>query len=141
MGRDQPTENPAQRLRITVAPWEAFQETVLERAGKVVEGERPGERIVAFENVESIQRLLTPKRLELIKSVMEDPPGSLRGLATRLERSPSEVHGDVHLLADYGILEIETDGRAKRPTVPYDAITIEVTLSLDDDPEDAAARA
>lgn len=133
MARDDPSGNGERTLRITVEPWETFKADMAEQAGRMVDGETTGERIIAFEDVESIQRLLTPKRLELIKSVMADPPVSLRRLASRLERSPSEVHGDVHLLADYGIIAMETVGRAKQPTVPYDSIEIEVTLSLEDD--------
>lgn len=119
-------------LRIKTAPWETFQEEALEAAEAVVEGDVNGDRLLAFEDVEAIQRLLTPKRLELLKSVMREPPSSLRRLAERLDRSPSEVHADVHLLVDYGVIELEAAGRAKRPHVPYEAIEIEVRLSLDD---------
>lgn len=133
MARDDTSGNGEGTLRITVEPWETFKADLVEQAGRMVDGETPGERIVAFEDIESIQRLLTPKRLELIKSVMVDPPESLRGLATRLDRSPSEVHGDVHLLAEYGIIDIETVGRTKQPTVPYHSIEIEVRLSLEND--------
>lgn len=61
---------------------------------------------------------------------MESPPESMRQLAERLDRPPSEVHGDVHLLADSGVFSIETAGRAKQPVVPYDRIVIEVELAL-----------
>jgi predicted transcriptional regulator len=117
-------------LHITAAPWTTFQRQTLETAEAVAEGQPDENRVVAFEDTTAIQRLLTPKRLELLKSVMADPPASLRQLAARLDRSPSEVHSDVHLLADYDIIEVETVGRAKRPSVPYDSIEIEVTLSL-----------
>ncbi|MFB6361469.1 MAG: transcriptional regulator [Halobacteriales archaeon] len=128
----QPSTDRTGTLRIETAPWDVFQETALETAGATVEGEETGDRLVAFKDAAAIQRLLTPKRLELLKSVMGDPPGSLRALAERLERSPSEVHGDVHLLEEYGIIKLKPAGRAKRPVVPYDSIEIEVTLSLPD---------
>lgn len=120
-------------LRITATPWEEFQETALER---VETG--GGDRLIAFEDAVAIQRLLTPKRLELLRSVMEAPSESLRQLAARLDRSPSEVHADVHRLEEYGIIRLEAAGRAKRPVVPYESIEIEVTLSLPDDADDAA---
>lgn len=128
-------------LRIKTAPWKAFQEASFEMAEAAAEGNMSGDRLVTFEDAEAIQRLLTPKRLELLKSVMADPPASQRQLAARLERSPSEVHGDVHRLEEYGIIEIETVGRAKRPTVPYEVIEIEVTLSVPDDPSDTTLTA
>lgn len=137
MDNTQQIDEPRRALRITTAPWEDYQETMLE----TIETGTDGERLVAFEDAEAIQRLLTPKRLELLKSVMEDPPESLRQLAARLERSPSEVHGDVHLLEEYGIVRLEAAGRAKRPVVPYETIEIEVTLSLPDDIDDAVPTA
>lgn len=139
--RTQPRTDPTGTLRIKTAPWEAFQEAALEAAEAAVAGDVSGDRLVAFEDAAAVQRLLTPKRLELLKSVMREPPASLRQLARRLDRSPSEVNSDVHLLADYGIIELATVGRAKQPRVPYEAVEIEVRLSLDDEPEDAVVSA
>lgn len=142
MEPNESTDVVAHTLRITAAPWEEFQQEALEKVEEVIEdGIDDKERIIAFEDARSIQRVLTPKRLELIKSVMEDPPESMRQLASRLERSPSEVHNDVHLLGDYGIIEIQEVGRSKQPIVPYESIKIEVELSLSRDPDDAIAKA
>lgn len=138
--RTQPQTDRTGTLRIKTAPWETFQEEALEAADAAVEGDGSGDRLIAFEDAAAVQRLLTPKRLELLESVMREPPASLRRLAEQLDRSPSEVHADVHLLAEYGVIELETAGRAKRPRVPYEAIEIEVRLSLDDS-EDAAVSA
>lgn len=139
--RTEPPNDRTGTLRIKTAPWEDFHEAALEAAQAAEEGSIGGDRLIAFEDPEAIQRLLTPKRLELLKSVMEDPPPSLRQLAARLERSPSEVHGDVHRLEEYGIIRLEPAGRAKRPVVPYESIEIEVTLSLPDDTDDLARTA
>jgi predicted transcriptional regulator len=117
-------------LKIESAPWESFKERALESAREFDRGEENGPRVLSFEDPERIQRLLTPRRLELLRSVMENPPGSIRQLAERLERNVSDVHDDVTLLEEYGIMKLEQDGRAKRPVVPYDEIEIEVTLSL-----------
>lgn len=117
-------------LKIESSPWASFKERALESAREFDRGEENGPRVLSFEDPERIQRLLTPRRLELLRSVMEESPGSIRQLAERLERNVSDVHEDVTLLEEYGIVELEQDGRAKRPVVPYDEIEIEVTLSL-----------
>lgn len=121
-------------LLIQTKPWSSFKERMLadvrrgEPTGERLRGDVP--RVLNFEDPTVIQRILTPKRLELIRSVMESPPESMRALAESLGRNPSEVHDDVHLLEEYGIVELEEAGRAKRPVVPYDEIKIEVELSL-----------
>jgi predicted transcriptional regulator len=55
--------------------------------------------------------------------------GSIRELAEVLNRNPSEVHEDVHILEEYSIVVLRDEGRAKRPVVPYDDINIKVSLS------------
>lgn len=57
---------------------------------------------------------------------MEDPPNSIRRLADRLDRDVHDVHGDLHLLAEYRIVHFREDGRAKQPYVPYETVRIEV---------------
>lgn len=124
------TSGPGTTLRITSVPWERWKEESLEAIRQLEEGEATGrEARINFEDPTQIQRILTPKRLELLRSVMEDPPESIRALADRLDRNVSDVHEDVTMLADHDIIHLETVGRAKRPTVPYGEIRIEVRLS------------
>jgi len=62
--------------------------------------------------------------------VMEHPPESIRALADRLDRDVHDVHDELHLLAEYGIIHFEEDGRAKKPYVPYDTVRIEIEFGL-----------
>lgn len=123
-------------LRLTAEPWRAYREVARERIGSPSDTGTTTERVIAFENAGAIRRLMTPKRLELIRSVMAMPPASMRELADRLDRSPSEVHHDVHLLTDSGILEIVTAGRSKQPIAPFETVTFEVRLELPSDPDE-----
>nr|WP_245998584.1 hypothetical protein [Halalkalicoccus subterraneus] len=68
--------------------------------------------------------------MELLEEVMEYPPASIRALTDRLDRDVHDVHNDLHLLAKYGSIYFEEDGRAKKPYVPYDMVGIEVEFSL-----------
>lgn len=138
------------RLRIAVKPWEQFQEEAIEKARQFdaeLERERasgneledhsdddspdssPQIHTHYFQDITHLTRILTPKRLELLRAIMTDLPESIRDLARHLDRNPSDVHEDVHTLADYDIVALKTDGRAKRPVVPYDRITVEVELT------------
>lgn len=138
------TDTNDETLHITSAPWSQFKESALEAAGEIDgsdgdEHETTVSDRLNFEDPAQIQRLLTPKRLELLRAVMERPPDSIRDLAARLDRNVSDVHGDLGLLAEHGIVEFEEAGRAKRPVVPYDAVRVEVELSLPESGDDAVA--
>jgi predicted transcriptional regulator len=55
-------------------------------------------------------------------------PESIHDLADRLDRGVKETADDVNLLADYEIVYIEQDGRAKQPYVPYESVKIEIEV-------------
>lgn len=75
-----------------------------------------------------LQRVLTPRRLELVRSLMEEPAESIRALAERLDWDVSQVHDDLQILSEYRIVHFRDEGSAKKPHVPYDTVTIEVEL-------------
>lgn len=114
-------------LLITADPPERATERELELADRFAEGDAVPHTL-NFEDPGELRKLLTARRLETLRSIHDDPPASIRALADRLGRNPSEVHDDVHLLADYGIVYFERDGRARAPYVPYDQVRIEVDM-------------
>lgn len=116
-------------LKIETQTWKDAKEKALEKARRFDEGEEITETDITFVEPSDVQRLLTPKRLELIQTLMSEEVGSIRELAEVLDRNPSEVHDDVHTLEEYGIIELRKEGRAKKPVVPYDDIDINVSLS------------
>ncbi|GAA0723815.1 putative transcriptional regulator [Halorubrum trapanicum] len=127
-------------LRITSLPAEQAQATAVERAERWEDGEAVP-HVVNFEDRTGLRQLLTDRRMELLEAVMERPPESIRALADRLGRDVHTVHDDLSLLADYDIVHFEADGRAKRPSVPYETVRIEVEFGLPrgDESEPAAS--
>jgi len=103
----------------------------VEGFGEQIETEEDTSDIVAFADPDELGRLMTQRRMELIETVMTDPPDSIRDLADKVDRGLREVHEDVHMFADKGIVELEEDGKAKKPRIPYDNIRIEVDLPRD----------
>lgn len=85
-----------------------------------------------FEHPAHVQHLFSPERVEIVQSIVADPPESIRALARRLDRNPGDVNRDVHALVDYGVVELRPDDPAKRPVVPYDRVRIEVELGKSD---------
>ncbi|KZN25299.1 hypothetical protein A4G99_01955 [Haladaptatus sp. R4] len=114
-------------LLITADSQEKATEREIELAERFERGEQVP-HLLNFDNPEDLRKLLTQRRLQVLRSIKNDPPMSLRRLAERLDRNPSEVVADVNLLAEYGIVYFREEGRAKAPFVPYEKITIEVDM-------------
>lgn len=87
-------------------------------------GEDFCERRLAFETWDALARVLTGKRMELLRYVRRHEVGSIRQLATALGRDYSNVHADVKALAEERLLDT-TGGRIR---ADYDAIETTITL-------------
>lgn len=119
--------NHPDTLRITISsPEDAFAGAITDAAD--AESGEQGDAVVSFETAEGIRRLLTDRRLELLRSLMGEPAASISQLADRLDRSYSVVHEDVAVLAEYGIVKFKRDGQSKQPFVPYETIEFDVTI-------------
>jgi predicted transcriptional regulator len=73
-------------------------------------GETFHERHLAFENWDTLARVLTGKRMELLSYVRRNNVTSVRALAKALNRDYSNVHADVKALAGAGLLEATPHG-------------------------------
>jgi len=104
-------------------------------AGENVE-QNPSRLVV--EDLETFQRLFRSTNLELLQAIAEHEPESIRALARLVDRHPPEVTDNVNELADYGLLELEQQGRSKQPTLWYDEIEVEGDISLRDAGPDIA---
>jgi predicted transcriptional regulator len=119
------------RLRITVQSMDEFFDGIRDNLS---DEEPTDEAVRAFATVEQLRSLLTDRRVEVMKSIMANPPESISALADRLGRNYSDVHSDVMLLADHHIVHFDSEGRAKRPVIPYETVEFDVTIRGDAEP-------
>ena len=118
-------------LRITIQSGEdAFADALTAAGVAESDGETPA--VVSFETTEGVRRLLTDRRLDVMRSLMTAPADSISALAERLGRNYSTVHEDVSILAEYGIVQFRESGGSKAPFVPYESIEFDVTVRADD---------
>jgi predicted transcriptional regulator len=87
-------------------------------------GETFQERHLAFESWDALARVLTGKRMELLRYVRRHDVTSIRSLAKALNRDYSNVHADVQALAGAGLLE----SSAKGVRADYDAIETRIAI-------------
>ena len=89
----------------------------------------PDEPTLSIEDLETFGRVFRSTNLELLEAIVEHEPESIRELARLVDRNPPEVLDNVNELADYGLIELEENGSAKRPVVWYDEIDADLPLT------------
>lgn len=88
------------------------------------QGEAFRERHITFENWDALARVLTGKRIELLRYVHRNEVKSVRALAKALGRDYSNVHADVQALTAAGLLDATETGLH----ADYDAIETTITI-------------
>lgn len=88
-------------------------------------GERPAliERI-DFEDIMTFARILTPRRLELLRVLHASGKMTVRTLAHALKRDPRNVEADIQLLARTGLI----DASRGRVRVPWETVTLSAQI-------------
>ncbi|MGB9253223.1 MAG: hypothetical protein WCC25_00160 [Candidatus Korobacteraceae bacterium] len=86
--------------------------------------ERFHERHLAFESWDALARVLTKRRMELLRYVRRNKVASVRALAKALGRDYSNVHADVQMLAAAGLLDV-ANGALR---ADYDEIETRITV-------------
>lgn len=88
------------------------------------QGETFHERHLVFESWDALTRVLTGKRMELLRYVHRNKVASVRALAKALGRDYSNVHADVQALTAAGLLDA-TEGGVR---ADYDAIETKIAI-------------
>jgi predicted transcriptional regulator len=87
-------------------------------------GETFHERHLAFESWETLARVMTKKRMELLRYVRRHKVASVRALAKALGRDYSNVHADVQVLTAAGLLDVADSGLR----ADYDSIETKIAI-------------
>jgi predicted transcriptional regulator len=85
-------------------------------------------RAVYFNNLREMRRVLTEKRLELLKTIKDRKPSSVYELAKILDRDLKNVLQDIAFLEELGIIGVKRTGEKKVPRFQYDRISFEVAI-------------
>jgi predicted transcriptional regulator len=84
-----------------------------------------------FVTVEAMRQVLTPSRLTLLNLIRTRRPQSIAALAKLARRDFKNIHADLTLLADLGLVHLEPGTHARdsvTPTVPYERIQFEIAV-------------
>ena len=119
-------------LHITVEPTAEFFEAALEDVRQLEAHEVDGsEYVLSLPDEETLERVLRAKNIELIRTTATEEPESVRELARLVDRDIKNVSTALNRLEEIGLVELEDAGRAKRPTVWYDHVEIDIQMTPD----------
>ena len=79
--------------------------------------EKKKEGVAYFESFDKMNKILTPKRLELMEVVKARKPDSIYELAKILKRDQGNVTKDVNILSKYGFLELDKTKEGERTKI------------------------
>lgn len=105
----------------------------LKEAGDYFEKISRGEHVqkktaIYFSNLREMRKVLTEKRLELLKAIKDKKPASVYKLARIVDRDIKNVLQDLTYLHELGLVEITETKDKKTPRVAYDKIAFEVAI-------------
>ncbi|MEK6657192.1 MAG: hypothetical protein AABY58_07090 [Nitrospirota bacterium] len=105
----------------------------LKEAGDVFERLSKGKHVkkktaIYFSNLKEMRKVLTEKRLELLKIIKDKKPSSVYELAKMVGRDIKNVLEDLTYLQELGLVEVTKTKDKKIPYVGYDKIAFEVAI-------------
>ena len=69
--------------------------------------------VISFSNWETLGRVLSSPRLQILAAIPVIMPNSIAGLARALRRDFKNIHSDVQFLASLGLIELRESGPRK----------------------------
>jgi Predicted transcriptional regulator len=117
-----------QKISIGIGSVEEAAREVIETWHRAERGETPREPTakILFTELETLLRILTPRRFELLKQLRQTGPTSIRALSKTLGRDYKNVHADVIELMWLGLIERTEEGLVQ---VPWDEIDAHLRLA------------
>ncbi len=90
----------------------------LERRVAVAFDGLPQQPRISFSSYELLHKVLTPRRMDLLRAMIGAGPTGVRELARKVGRDVSNVHADIDALVKAGVIDRTGMGIA----FPYDAL-------------------
>ncbi|MFB6100235.1 MAG: hypothetical protein ABEK16_03085 [Candidatus Nanohalobium sp.] len=121
MIEEHPEELEGKQLVIKVQDQEEWEQEVL--------GDITREKTtptLSFQNPEEISEILKSRTQKIIQAIKDSPPESIRELSRNTGIGLREVHEDLELLEENGILYFKEEGGRKKPRIPYRGITYQI---------------
>ncbi len=94
---------------------------------------------ISFPNTEQLFETFNPRTMELLETIAEHRPASIRETARLVERDVKNVHTELSELARLGIIRFEEEGRSKRPVFLYQRLHLDVAFATEGGSDETAS--
>jgi predicted transcriptional regulator len=120
-------------LNLKVEPKGKFFDRVGRKLAVIDRGQAPEkeEESLSFESLEAFRKILTPKRMELLRVIRHEKPSSIYELAKMVRRDIKNVRGDIAMLKDLGLVELKNGRRIRTVVIPrvnYDELKVAIAI-------------
>ncbi len=105
---------------------EAMAERFVSAWHRAEAGAAMAERHLSFDSFATMTRVLTPRRIDLLRALRHQTVASVAALSRVVRRDYRRVHADVDALTAAGL--IERDAGRYQLRAPYDVIRTEIVL-------------
>ena len=117
------------KVKICIKTTKEFLDEARDVMEKVIKGEKVRKTTgIYFENLSAMRKVLTEKRLEVLKTIKDRHPESIYRLAKILHRDIKNVIQDVEYLHNIGLVELEETKEKTIPKVKYEKILLEIAV-------------
>ncbi len=121
------------KVEVLIQPEEEFWKELRKDMKRIDKGERRliRKESIVFDSIDQFRKIITSKRIELLKVIRHKKPKSIYELAKLVNRSVDNVNNEIRLLEQMGFLETEKskEGRSRlMPLVDFDKIEIELPI-------------
>lgn len=120
-------------LHVTIESGEEFHARVLDDLEAFEQGELDdtGDRHeLSLPDERALSRVFSANNIELVRTIAEHDPASMRETARLVNRGVKEVSHNLNELERLGLIEFEQGGRSKRPIVWYDEIDVAIEMPI-----------
>jgi predicted transcriptional regulator len=87
----------------------------------------PNRVLVINMSKQSLEKILTPSRMDLVRVIKEKKPESVGGLSKLVNRPLESVSRDLKILENYGLLSLTQVGKQKKPKIEKDILMVPLT--------------
>jgi predicted transcriptional regulator len=112
-------------MKTVVFSIQTFDQALSDFADAWKTGESGGAARIGFATWELMHKVLSPKRLEIVRAMTGAGPLSIREIARRVGRDFKGVHSDVTMLLNAGVIDRDERGRF---VFPYDRIHVDFEI-------------
>ena len=119
------------KIKIGIKDLKSILQDVVETGEAIEQGKRlkpVKEPKIYFTSIEALRKALTPKRLELLRTIKTRKPSSINELARFAKRDIKNVADDLKYLGQIGLIEREETDRKTKPVIYYDRIVFEIAV-------------